>query len=200
MKSYVLAFSAAALALSASAYAASHAGHGMDPMGGKTVTRAEAEAKGREMFDKLDVNKDGKLDKADREARQIEKFRKMDADGNGAVSQAEFLAAHDRKPGEHKMDQGHQGRGGMGMKAGHGRGMMGMMMLKKADTNNDNAVSQTEFTAAMLGHFDKADANHDGKVTPEERKAAHKAMMEKMKAMRGMHGGMQHDAPPPPAK
>ena len=49
------------------------------------------------------------------------------------------------------------------------------MMLKMADTNNDGAISQAEFTAAALKHFDQMDANHDGKVTQDERQAAREA-------------------------
>ena len=136
MKKLTLALSAAALALSAAAYAAPE-GPMADPMGDQTVTRAEVEAKARAMFDKMDVNHDGKLDRADREAHQAEQFKKMDTDGNGAISPAEFAAAHDRGPGE---------------KGQIKHPMMAMMMLHKADANHDNAVSRDEFVAAALGH------------------------------------------------
>ncbi|MEO7248077.1 MAG: EF-hand domain-containing protein [Novosphingobium sp.] len=206
MNKLTLAISAAALAFAGAgfaAYAAEADGHHMmDPMGAKTVTRAEALAHAAAMFDKLDANHDGKLDTADREARQIARFKKIDTDGNGAISQTEFPAAHARKLGDHGM--GHD-RGGDGMKD-HGRmghegrremPMMGMVMLKMADTNKDGAVSRDEFVSAAMAHFDQADANHDGKVTPEERRAAMMAMHDRMKGMRGM-GGM-HEGPMPPS-
>lgn len=210
MKKLTLAISAAALALTGAgvaAYAAEADGHQMmNPMADKIVTRAEASAHASAMFDKLDANHDGKLDPADRTARQIEHFKKIDSDGNGAISQAEFLAVHARKQGEPGMGQGRgkggmEGPGAMGHEGHRAMPMMGMVMLKMADTNKDGAVSREEFVSAAMAHFDKADANHDGNLTPDERRAAMKAMHEKMKAMggmgRGMRGGM-HDGPTPP--
>ena len=106
-------------------------------------------------------------------------------------------------------DHMHEGMGGTGagMHGGKRGAMMGYVMLRMADINKDGAVSRDEFVAAALAHFDKADANHDGKVTPEERRAAMKAMHEHMGGMKGrggmhgMRGPMDHpmgDGPPPP--
>ncbi len=211
MKKLTLAISAAVLAVTGAgvaAFAAEATGHRMmGPMADITVTRAEASAHANAMFDKLDANHDGKIDAGDREARQIEHFKKMDTDGNGAISQAEFLAGHARKMGERGMGQGRAGDGmkdrGMGDRGAmrhEGRGempMMGMVMLKMADTNKDGAVSRDEFVGSAMAHFDQADANHDGKLTPDERRAAMKAMHEKMKGMRGM-GGMREGPMPAP--
>src|SRR3546814_15144388 len=47
----------------------------------------------------------------------------------------------------------------------------GMRMMGKADTDGDKAISQAEFQTAALARFDAADANKDGQVTSEERKA-----------------------------
>jgi len=218
MKKITLALSAAALAIAGTAlYAEAPAKHGMgrgmgdhpmmmDPMGDKTVTRAEATAKAGEMFDKMDANHDGKLDKADREARQAGHFDKIDADHNGSISRDEFLAAHQMQP----MAEGglnHEMGQRMGGKM---RGQGAMMMLRMADANKDGAISKDEFIAAALKHFDMADANHDGSLTPEERKAAMAMMREHMGHRRagmggmGGMGGMKHDGPmgdmPPPPK
>lgn len=207
MKKAIFGFSVAALALTGAAVA--HAGsHGMksraDPMGDKTVTRAEAQAHAGEMFAKLDANKDGKLDKADREARhaahKAEMFARLDANKDGSISKDEFAAARSgRGEGKHHegMGPGGKSRGEPGQR-GHGkmRGM-GMMMLGMADANKDGAVSKDEFTAAHAGHFDKVDTDKDGKITPAERKAAHAKLRGKMRDHMGrMHGG--HDMPPPP--
>ena len=205
MKKLTLAISAAALAFAGAgfaAYAAEADGHRMmGAMADKTLTRTEASAHASAMFDKLDVNRDGKIDPADRTARQIERFKKVDSDGNGAISQAEFLAAQARKSGERgmgpnrdggaMMERGMKRRGMMGHAGGREMPMVGMVMLRMADTNRDSAVSREEFVAAAMGHFDQADSNHDGKLTPDERRAAMQAMHAKMKGMRAM-GGMQH--------
>jgi EF hand len=54
----------------------------------------------------------------------------------------------------------------------HGAGMGGMggHMFDKADANHDGRVSLAEAQALALAHFDRADVNHDGRVTREERK------------------------------
>jgi len=189
MKKLALTISVAALALAGAAYAMPE-GPMNDPMGASTITRAEAEAKARAMFDKLDINHDGKLDRADREAHQADQFKKMDTDGNGVISSAEFAAAHDRGPGKD---------GAEPRREGGKHPMMAMMLLHKADTNHDNAVSRDEFVAAALDHFDKTDTNHDGKVTPQERRAAMKAMRGHMKGMRGMEHGDDHSDGPMPS-
>lgn len=151
-----------------------------------TVTRAEAQTHATQMFAKLDANKDGKIDAADRAARHAERQAKMfaaiDADGNGSISKAEWdkhgadrsarrAERGDKRapgagaPGEGKRD----GMRGPGKRGGH-HGMRGGMM-GKADTNGDKSISQAEFQASALARFDAADANKDGRVTPEERKA-----------------------------
>ena len=38
-----------------------------------------------------------------------------------------------------------------------------------ADANKDGRVSLAEAQTAALAHFDRADLNHDGKITPDER-------------------------------
>jgi len=53
-----------------------------------------------------------------------------------------------------------------------------------ADTNNDGAISQAEFTAGALTMFDAADADRDGTLTQAERQAAREAMKAKWQARR----------------
>lgn len=224
MKKIALAFSAAALALAGAAYAAPdgppppeggmamHRPMMADPMGDKVVTKAEFEAHAKAMFDKMDVNHDGRIDKGDREAKMMEKFKSIDTDGNGSISPAEFMAAHAKGGHEgmqHEMGHGMDSNRMEKDRAGPGGGheMMGMMMLRMADTNHDGAVTRDEFMAAAMKHFDMVDADHDGKLTPEERRAAMQKMREHMRGMMGgkmgMHrmgkmGGQPGDMPPPP--
>ncbi|MBC2664382.1 EF-hand domain-containing protein [Novosphingobium flavum] len=206
MKKITLALSAAALGLAgtvagvAVAQQAARPDRPMmqDPFGNATVTRAEAQAKALELFARLDANKDGKIDKADREIRRSvrldEMFAKLDTNKDGKIDKAEFAAAH--QPGAGPMD---------GMRGMHRMGpgpMMGRM-----DGNGDKAVTRDEFVAGALKRFDAADANKDGKLTPEERRAA---MRQHMGDRGGRHGGGHRGGPmggpgmtpppPPPAQ
>ena len=200
MKKSLIGLSALAFALAGTAYAA-EAMPGGDPLGDKTVTKAEFQAKGAAMFDKMDANHDGKLDAADRAAHESQMFDRADTNHDGALSRQEVAAAHSGHDGTGAAPHGmHSGkRGGM-----HGEHCGGMMMLHMADTNKDGAVSRDEFLSAHAKHFDMMDANHDGQVSQDERRAAR----EKMHAMGGgmRHGGKHGDhamgdmpPPPPPA-
>ena len=112
-------------------------------------------------FDRLDANKDGMISRDEfakgREVR-IEKRIAMREGGHGA----------DAAPGaKHKMRMHRMGGGGMG--GGH--------MIVMADTDKDGRITLAEAEAMALKHFDQMDANRDGRVTPEERRAARPMMM-----------------------
>lgn len=184
-KKLMIGLSAAALTFAGAGVAYAQAGDG-------TTTRAEAQTRAATMFARMDANNDGRLDAADRTAREAARFARLDTDKNGSISPAEMSARHARGAegagrGDHK--RGHR----MGGNRMGGRGH-GMMMMRMADADSDQAVSQAEFAARALQHFDSADSNKDGSLTLAERRAAHQAMRAQMKDHRG-HG----DTPPPPA-
>lgn len=197
MKKTIIGFSLLALCLTGAATAQNPAS-GPDPMGDKTVSKAEAQAKAGEMFAKLDTNKDGKLDQADRAAHkaqmQGQMFDKFDSNKDGTVSRTEFTATREQRQVEAPGKDRHGRRGDHGGQNGGG------MMLKMADTNKDGAISRDEFLTAHAKMFDAADANKDGQLTTEERKAHHAAMRQHMgqkgKGGHASHGDMR---PPPPA-
>lgn len=182
MRKLTLSIGAAVLATAGVAVAAPQiAGHVQADM-----TRAQAQTMAAEHFAKMDANGDGKLDTADRAARQAKMFDRIDADHNGSISRDEFAA----KRGERRegVQAGRHGMGGADMPrarmSGHHGMRGGMGMAKLADTNNDGAVSQAEFTAGALKMFDAADADKNGTVTQAERKAARDAMKAKWQARR----------------
>jgi hypothetical protein len=228
-----LGLSAAALAIGGVACAQTPATPSPAPERGpeRTETRAEAQARTEEMFVRLDVNKDGKLDRADREARRQQMreamFDRLDTNKDGSISKAEFLADRgpegDRGPrpdGERMRDMppppgapdmaapGVAGpesdgpardhperRRGHGDRHGGRHGMKGPMMgFGKADADGDRSITRAEFVAAALQRFDGMDGNKDGKVTPEERRAAHERMRAEWK---GRTGDRRQDSPPP---
>ena len=201
MKKVALGLSAAVLAIAGAAYAQQSMRPKPDADGNGIVTRAEMQAHSAQMFAKMDANKDGKIDAADREARQAAMFDMIDSDKNGQISRAEFTVHHG--PGHRMQGEGGEGHRGMGagMGAGMGEGMGegmgshrgghrgghggGGMMARMADTNNDGAVSQAEFTAAAVQRFDRIDANKDGQITAEERQAGRAAMRERWREHKG---------------
>lgn len=168
--------------------------------GKATVTRAEAEAKATQLFVHMDANKDGKLDAADRAAQRTEMraklFDGLDANKDGSISKAEWdqhsadRAAKRAERGEKRADaSANAGEGKRGMRGHHGkRGGHHGMMLGKADTDGDKAISQAEFQTAALARFDATDANKDGQVTAEERQA-------QRSAWRAKRGGAAPAAP-----
>jgi len=196
MKQFLIGLSLAALAAGGVAYAQ----QGMHPMADAdsdgVVTRAEAQAHAAKAFAFMDANNDGKIDQADRDAMHAKHmtmmFDAMDADKNGQISRDEFNAAHapGKGPGMgmpgmgHRGGMKHEGMGGHGMHGGMGK--MGMRhggrMMAMADADKNGSVSQAEFTSAALARFDTADANKDGKVTGDERRAAHEKMREQWRA------------------
>lgn len=162
-----------------------------DADGNGVLTRTEVQANTAQMFAKMDANKDGKIDATDRAARQAEmqakRFAAFDANTDGSISKAEWdqhgadraakraehkekrVAAGEAGEGKQGGMRGHHGkRGGHGMRGGHGGWM-------KADADGDKAITQAEFQTAALARFDRLDANKDGQVTAEERKAQREA-------------------------
>lgn len=159
------------------AWAADHAtGH---QRMAEPLTRAQAEVRAGQMFDRMDANKDGRVDAADRAARQAAMFDRIDADRNGQISREEFTAHHaamgQRREGQ-RMGH-HRGKHG-GQNAMMGRGMMGP----------DGTATRAEFTAAALARFDRMDADKNGTVTVEERRAARESMRQQRSAERNKAG------------
>ena len=152
-------------------------------------TRAQAQDHATKMFERMDANKDGKLDKADHEARQTGRFDRLDTDKNGSLSREEFNTRPQRaeKAPDGQKAEGRRGDGkhfGGRHHGGRGGGKHGGFMMKQADTNNDGAISQAEFVASHLAKFDAADADKNGTVTSAERKAQHEKMRAEWQAKR----------------
>lgn len=165
----------------------------MDTNGDGVITRAEAQQKAAEMFAKMDVNKDGKLDQTDREAHHQEMrarmFDKLDTNHDGSISKTEFMA--DRGPGgDHPPMDGPDGGpgmggpgggpgggpddpGGPGMDGPHGPGGPGMDGPGKDGPEGHGRHGMRGMHGMRGGMMmAMADANHDGVVTKDEFMAA----------------------------
>ncbi len=127
-------------------------------------------------FASLDANRDGVVTteerKAAREKRLADRanqgFDLLDSNKDGAISRTEF----DARPKRHFAGAGPETGKERRMRRGKGRD--GATRFG-ADANKDGRVSESEMLASALSNFDAADANHDGVLTPEERKAARSA-------------------------
>jgi hypothetical protein len=175
-------------------------------MSNKTITRDEVVSHIRDMFARLDTNRDGYLTReevdairtkmmgmrGDVETRLAEHgiqprdrgamFDRLDTNHDGSISRREYMAARPQVHERRVMVMREGGAPGEpGMKGMHAHGMgMGMhfggRLFDMADSNKDGRVSLAEAQAAALAHFDRADLNHDGRITPEERQQAHQLM------------------------
>lgn len=125
------------------------------------MTRAAVQERTQKAFERMDANKDGKIDTADREARRKQMFDRVDADGDGAISFTEYTARRDGRP-DARAEKQPRGPRFHGRRSG----------AHAADVDSDGAVTQAEFAAAALARFDRADADKDGTISRDERRAA----------------------------
>jgi hypothetical protein len=192
MKKTAIGLSLAALVLGGGAYAAPKTPDtaptlNRDADRSRVLTRAAVQSAATESFGRLDVNKDGKLDRADRDARReatkTRMFEQLDTNKDGQIARAEFMA--NRAPG---MNGAREGRRGMGRPQGGPGRMPGRMMGgKRPGAGASGSMTQAEFVSAALQRFDARDADKDGQLTQAERQTAReqrKAQRQQARAQR----------------
>ena len=173
--------------------------HGFHAERDRNHSRGEVVTHVRDMFAKLDSNRDGYVTREEAQAghkamagNKRAKFAKrlanrggarpdrgamfdrLDTNRDGAISRQEYMSA---QPQAHERRVIVMRRGGEGA-AGAPHGMRQMRMhgmgmrgrlFETADANRDGRVTLQEMTNAALQRFDTADANRDGTLTREER-------------------------------
>lgn len=118
-----------------------------------------------QMFEMMDLNKDGEITKEEAETAGAQRFSEADADGDGFISPEEMQARMAARIEDRQK-----------------------ALFEHKDTDKDGRLSQEEMTGGEGGKrlermFDRLDANDDGKITRAEADAAR----ERMRERRGRH-------------
>lgn len=115
------------------------------------------------LFLRLDRDHDRALEKAEVLRPREERFAKLDANGDGRIT-ADELDAHLKQRLQRRLVR------------------MRYRMLARLDADGDGVISKREFTARAMRRFARIDLNGDGRVVPEELRAARKLHRKRMRA------------------
>lgn len=171
----------------------------------RQITRVEFVDTRVARFTALDANRDGTVSVEERQAgmqaRQAERadarFTKLDANGDGSISRAEFDAGHAARPD----------RGPRAERAGNREGHRGgprhaMRGPGRPGAEGRGPVVISDVAAKLGERFDKMDANRDGVISADERRAAmtaHRAERQQHRQERRAQRQAQQPASPAPA-
>lgn len=159
------------------------------------VSRDQALARADAQFQRMDANRDGRVTaeelrqlgesrRAQRSERRAERrgqmFDRLDRDRNGQISREEFSQRAEMR-GER--GQGRRGMRGMRGMRGPGGGQQAMRGGGRM-LGSDGVMTVQEFRQRAVERFDRVDANRDGRITVEERRA-----------VRGQHRGGRRGGP-----
>jgi len=101
------------------------------------------------LFQRLDADGDGAVERSEIEALRGRLFARFDADGDGSLSREEMEAASSRR----------RRRAPMGDPAAR---------AERLDADGDGLVSEAEFVRGEAPVFERADADGDGRLTRTE--------------------------------
>lgn len=154
----------------------------------------------QKMFNKIDTNSDGSIDKAEMSSflqqsttqntsSLVDKiFSKQDTDQNGLISQIESNSAMEKL--------GQEMKEGGGISAMSGMPPSPDKVFDTADTNKDGFVSKDELAAVMGQNegnidklFSKVDTNGDGLISRTEDETFRKQMTERMQQNESANAG-----------
>lgn len=157
-------------------------------------------AEGGSAFDRLDANHDGKVTRDEYRAQAEAMFDRLDTNHDGFIDRNEMVAM--RGGGRDMGGPGMGGSGAMpapeGAQGGparhHHKGL-----IERADSNHDGRVSRDEYHAMADVRFDKIDTNHDGFIDPAEIDVAREQMKQRFGQRRRNRQGAPDTMPPPGA-
>jgi Ca2+-binding EF-hand superfamily protein len=183
MKKISILAGVAALAVSGTALAQS--GHQRGGDRNVDITRAQAAAKADQMFQRLDLNRDGRVTREEmQQARQQMKAAGQQRRGERI---AQFTPEQRAEIEQRRAQRGERaGRGGE-RRSGETRGQRGGDRAV-AMFGEQGFVTAEQFRARALERFDRMDLNKDGTVTVEERRQARAQMRQRMEQRRATNG------------
>lgn len=162
----------------------------------RQITRAEFVDARIARLTALDTNRDGVVSPEERaaamQARRAERagdrFAKLDANGDGSISRAEFDAGHAARPD----------RGPRAERAGDREGRRGGAHHAMRGQGRERGPVVIAEASAKLGEcFDKMDANRDGVISSDERRAAMSAQRADRQERRAARQAQQPASPVP---
>ena len=126
------------------------------------------------LFERLDKNKDGFIDKDEAPPKLKEHFDQIDKNKDGKISKDEFKQA---------MEFMQKLRGGDGgkPKPGQGGAPNPDSLFERLDKNKDGFIDKSEAPEKLKEHFDQIDTNKDGKISKEEFRQAMQFLMRNRK-------------------
>jgi hypothetical protein len=122
------------------------------------ATLSLASAAHAQMGPNADTDGDGFISRAEQTEAAGRRFDRMDANGDGFIDAAERKAMMDRMRARPT-----------------GNTIGGQDPLAGLDTDGDGKISKAEMAAQAMVRFDRLDADKDGKLSADERKAGRPA-------------------------
>ncbi|WP_284877209.1 EF-hand domain-containing protein [Brevundimonas sp. MEB006b] len=162
----------------------------------RQITRAEFVDARIARLTALDTNRDGVVSPEERaaamQARRAERagdrFAKLDANGDGSISRAEFDAGHAARPD----------RGPRAERAGHREGRRGgAHRAMRGQGREREPVVIAEASAKLGERFDKMDADRNGVISADERRAVMSAQRADRQERRAARQAQQAASPVP---
>lgn len=170
-----------------------------DADGDGRVSRAEFVEQRTARLTAADANRDGTVTaeemraamQAHRAERVAARFDRLDADKNGQISRDEFSARPERGP---RADGGRMQRGG---RHHGGPGMRGGQKAERGAERGPVVIAEARTRAEQA--FARMDANSDGYVAADERRAAMQQMREQRQERRTARRAQMQASPSTPA-
>ena len=119
------------------------------------------------IFDRLDLNRDGKLTAGEIPEPMQRRLSQMDANGDGAITRKEFAAAVIKRMQNSRTAEGGQRSPQQG-RIKPQREPNAATMFQRIDRNSDGRISLDEAPERMKDKFARMDANGDGFIDEQE--------------------------------